>query len=82
MGDRGILRDEVLTITGRTDDQTKVLGVRVHLSEVCRAITESFPQFTAVHCVSVSPPEQLHFATPVIVVLYIHRRLIHRLNAN
>ena len=85
-GDLAVIRDGKLVLKGRSDAQVKLSGVRVHLSEVERAVRE-LPQFRdceQLHAVAVKPPSDLEFEKPLfkppsdlkfekplVVVLYV-----------
>ena len=72
-GDLAVLRGGKLVVKGRSDAQVKLNGVRVHLSEVERALRE-LPQFrdcAQLHAVAVEPPAELKFKKPLVVVLYV-----------
>lgn len=75
-GDLAVVRGGKLVVKGRADGQLKLSGVRMHLSDVERAIRQR-PQFREceqLHAVAVRSPPQLGFKKPVVVVLYVAPR--------
>ena len=69
MGDRAILRGGRITLIGRNEDMMKIMGVRVYLSEIGRALRECYPSISRVHELSLPAPPAL-VRGPMIVVFY------------
>ena len=70
MGDLAVSREGRISIKGRSDDMLKINGVRVYLSEIGRALLDSFPQMSHAYCVPITPSSDrtLLFRDPILVV--------------